>query len=94
MQNKTGNKWLDVQIVILTMVLAISLFLWNLFAKVGSLITTGSTSQSQPVTTFSSGAGSQSSPGTILLGGNAPQDQSNPSSSVPAPFTTTGSSRP
>jgi hypothetical protein len=33
MQNKPNKSWLDVQIVIITLVMTISLFLWNLFAS-------------------------------------------------------------
>ncbi len=86
MQNKT-NRWLDVQIVILALAMTFSLSLWNLFA--------GGSRSGNPVTASNPQGGTQSySPAQpaerIYLGGAAPSTFSN----APAPFASTGSSRP
>jgi hypothetical protein len=101
MQNKNSNRWLDVQVVIMTIAMTASLALWNLFAK-GQ---TGTISQVQPTK-------APSSPQvTIYFGNPAPQSQSvaapsytapadtapsisAPSNPAPVPVTTTRSSRP
>jgi hypothetical protein len=89
--NKPANRWLDVQIVILTLTMTLSLFLWNLFAGSNRPSNTGATANAQGVNTL---AVNPSQPRVrILLGGAAPQAPSQFSSSVPAPVTVTGSSR-
>lgn len=98
MIGKPANRWLDVQIVIASLGMAFSLFLWNIFAG-------GSQSTTQPVSTGSTNLApttqvdlvpTQAAPhssGTVLLGGSAPVVQ--PVVPVqPAPVTHTGSSRP
>jgi len=109
MQNKT-NKWLDVQIVIITLFMTISLFLWNLFAG-GSRSTSTVITTSAPVNPLpASSAQAQPSRVRILLGGAAPQQPSiaraqapaqaqvkapaKASAKAPAPVTVTSSSRP
>jgi hypothetical protein len=95
MQNKSANRWLDVQIVILTLSMALSLFLWNLFAGNSRTSTSGVTANLQPA---QAAFLPQPQPRVrILLGGAAPQAQvpsvSRGSSQPPAPVTITGSSR-
>jgi hypothetical protein len=91
MQNKPANRWLDVQIVILTLTMALSLFLWNLFAGGNRPSNSGATANAQGMNTV---AFAPSQPRVrILLGGAAPQAPIQFSSSVPAPVTVTGSSR-
>jgi hypothetical protein len=90
-QNKPANRWLDVQIVLLTLTMTLSLFLWNLFAGGGRQGSTGTTPTTQGVNTFAS---APSQPRVrILLGGTAPQAPSQFSFNAPAPVTVTGSSR-
>jgi hypothetical protein len=97
---KPTNRWLDVQIVIGSLGMAFSLFLWNIFAS-GSNNTV-----IQPVTNVQDSintnvqaiqvptqAASQSL-GTILLGGSTSQVQPAAPFVPPAPVTRTGSSRP
>ena len=108
MQNKNTNRWLDVQIVIITLVMTISLFLWNFFAG-GDRSTTTTAASSAPVDPPQ--VSSIPTPQVnvrILLGGAAPQQssvtnnqtqvQSRPAvkapAKAPAPVTVTGSSRP
>jgi cytoskeletal protein RodZ len=95
MQNKNTHRWLDVQIVIITIAMTVSLALWNLFAA-----------KSQPVTQAQPATSSVSSPQTTIYFGNpAPQASAitapsnnapafSAPSSAPAPITNTGSSRP
>jgi len=91
MQNKPANRWLDVQIVILTLTMTLSLFLWNLFAGGNRPSNSGTTVNAQGVNTV---AFAPSQPRVrILLGGAAPQAPSQFSFSAPAPVTITGSSR-
>ena len=90
MQNKTANRWLDVQIVILTIAMTASLFLWNLFAGGNNSTSSGNQASAQEVPATIA----QVQPRVhILLGGSAPQIQSQSPSSRPAPVTITGSSR-
>ena len=93
MQNKT-NRWLDVQIVIVTLALTFSLALWNLFAGGSRSVNSGTASNVQGAasqgTTLSSAAPRPQ--GRIYLGGAAPQSPS--IFNAPAPVTSTGSSRP
>lgn len=88
MQNKS-NRWLDVQVVIFTLALTFSLYLWNLFAG-------GNRSVNSATVTGSQTAGQSSilsqPQGRIYLGGSAPQSPS--TYNAPAPVTSTGSSRP
>jgi hypothetical protein len=103
MQNKSTNRWLDVQIVIITLFMTISLFLWNLFAggshSTNVVNTTSAQTDPLPVSSV------QAPPSSvrILLGGAAPQKPSVarvqapsqvPAKKAPAPVTTTSSSRP
>ena len=86
MQNKT-NRWLDVQIVILTLAMTFSLSLWNLFA--------GGNRSGNPVTASNPrGVAQAYSPAQpadrLYLGGAAPRTFTN----APAPLVSTGSSRP
>jgi cytoskeletal protein RodZ len=95
MQNKNSHRWLDVQIVIMTLAMTVSLALWNLFA-----------SKNQTVTQTQATTPSLSSPQvTIYFGNPAPQAPAitAPSNDTPAisapsaapmPVTTTRSSRP
>jgi hypothetical protein len=105
MQNKSANRWLDVQIVIATLTLTFSLALWNLFAGGSRPVSTGAnlTSQSQsvaspppasaPLPVASPPPASAPLPQVrIYLGGAAPQSPSIPS--APEPVTNTSSSRP
>ena len=94
MQSKPANRWLDIQIVIVTLVMTITLALWNLFARGSQVDTSVRTAQESVPPSVSS-----SQPFTrILLGGSAPQVRQAPSSSspysAPAPVTVTSSSRP
>ena len=102
--SKPANRWLDVQIVIATMSLTFSMFLWNIFASAPTTLT------AKPVPEPQAGmlpteTGDNSNPvtvpvqsfGRLLLGGSAPQSQSVSSAPVgvaPIPFTNTNSSRP
>ena len=88
MQNKT-NRWLDVQIVIVTLALTFSLALWNLFAGGSRSGNSGIATSSQGATLSSVASQPQ---GRIYLGGAAPQSPS--IFNAPAPVTITGSSRP
>jgi hypothetical protein len=106
MQNKS-NKWLDVQIVLITLFMTISLFLWNLFAG-GSRTTSTANTTSAPVNPLPASSIQTLPSGVrILLGGAAPQQPSiaqaqapaqtqvkAPAKKAPAPVTTTSSSRP
>ena len=90
-QIKPANRWLDVQIVILTLTMTLSLFLWNLFAGGNRPSNSGATANAQGMNTVAS---APSQPRVrILLGGAAPQAPSQFPSSAPAPVTVTGSSR-
>jgi hypothetical protein len=88
MQNKT-NRWLDIQIVIVTLALTFSLALWNLFAGGSRSVNSGLASNVNGATVSSSA--SQPQP-RVFLGGSAPQVPS--FFNAPAPVTSTGSSRP
>jgi len=109
MQNK-ANKWLDVQIVLITLFMTISLFLWNLFAG-GSRTTSTVNTTSAPANPLpAASTPTQPSNVRILLGGAAPQQPSvaraqapaqaqvkapaKAPSKAPAPVTVTSSSRP
>ena len=76
MQNKNANRWLDVQVVIITLVMTISLFLWNLFAG-GNRQISNVTTASQLVDPLPSSSVQTLPSGVrILLGGPAPQQLS------------------
>jgi hypothetical protein len=91
MQSKPTNRWIDVQIVIITLTMTLSLFLWNLFAGSDRQGNMGTAPSTQGVNTL---AFAPSQPRVrILLGGKAPQAPSQFSSRAPAPVTITGSSR-
>jgi hypothetical protein len=92
---KSANRWLDVQIVILTLTMTLSLFLWNLFAGGNRPSNSAAAANLQGLNAV---AVAPSQPRVrILLGGAAPQIQvpsvSRGSSQAPAPVTITGSSR-
>jgi hypothetical protein len=90
-QNNPANRWLDVQIVLLTLTMTLSLFLWNLFAGGNRPANSGAAANAQDVNTV---AFAPSQPRVrILLGGAAPQASLQISSGAPAPVTLTGSSR-
>jgi hypothetical protein len=95
MQNKT-KPWLNVQIVVTTFAMTISLALWNIFASSNHPTSSAAAPKTQTtggsqVIDISPPAVSQS-PLRIFLGGAAPQALSQPA--APAPLTITGSSRP
>lgn len=91
MQNKSTNRWLDVQIVLVTLTMTLSLFLWNVFAGGNRTSNSGAAANPQGVNTV---AVAPSQPRVrILLGGAAPQSPTQFSSGAPAPVTITGSSR-
>jgi len=95
MKYKT-NRWLDVQVVIVTLALTFSLTLWNLFAggsrSVNTVAASSQRGKSSPSYVPSASA-PQASP-RIYLGGAAPQPQSFNAPAAPAPVTSTRSSRP
>jgi hypothetical protein len=109
MQNKS-NKWLDVQIVLITLFMTISLFLWNLFAGGSRTTSTATTTSASANPLPDSSVQTLPSGVRILLGGPAPQQLSTTRiqtqvqaqskapakapSKVPAPVTVTRSSRP
>jgi len=93
MQNKSANRWLDVQIVIATLTLTFSLALWNLFAGGSRPVSTGANLTSQSQSVASPPPASAPLPQVrIYLGGAAPQSPS--ILSAPEPVTNTSSSRP
>jgi hypothetical protein len=102
MQNKPANRWLDVQVVIITLVMTLSLSLWTLFAG-GSKPTGNTNTAITPANPLpASSVPTPPSQVRILLGGAAPQKPSvaraqapaQTRSSAPAPVTVTSSSRP
>lgn len=87
-QNKSANRWLDVQVVIATLAMTFVLALWNMFAGSDRISNNNANLRSQTTTASSSVSSSPSASGTrILLGGSAP-------STAPRPLTVTSSSRP
>jgi hypothetical protein len=103
MQNKSTHRWLDVQIVLITLFMTISLFLWNLFAGGSRPSSTAAASNTQASPLPASSVQAQPGSVRILLGGAAPQKPSveraqapsqAPAKKAPAPVTTTSSSRP
>jgi hypothetical protein len=91
MQNKTTNRWLDVQIVILTITMTLSLFLWNLFASGNRQTVSGTVVDTLGISV--AGINASQPKVRILLGGAAPKSPGQISASAPAPVTVTGSSR-
>jgi hypothetical protein len=94
--NKPANRWLDVQIVVATLAMTLTLFMWNIFAGSSRLVNTGTVTN--PQTASVPNANPAQSSVRILFGSQAPQAASisNPPSrsSAPAPVVVTGSSRP
>ena len=96
---KPTNRWLDVQIVIGSLGMAFSLFLWNIFASGSNTTVTQPITSAQDsintnaqITQVPTQATSQLA-GTWLFGSSTTQVQ--PAVPVqPAPVTRTGSSRP
>ena len=99
MKYKT-NRWLDVQVVIVTLALTFSLTLWNLFAggsrSVNTVAASSQRGKSSPANGSSAApaASAPQAPTRIFFGGAAPQPPSYNAPAAPAPVTNTGSSRP
>ena len=99
MKKKPTHRWLDMQVVIGTLALTMSLGLWRLFAVAPPQASAGAAPTAMgpsPVSpTPSSPIPSVSAPlstGRILLGGAAPRPPS--ASGGSSPVTVSGSSRP
>jgi hypothetical protein len=103
MQKRTGNRWLDIQIVIATLAMTFTLALWNIFAGASRADAVQTVTQTETKPTTNTAVQQSALPATRLyLGGSAPQAAPSISSapaasspvSAPAPAVVTGSSRP
>lgn len=99
MKKKPGHRWLDAQVVIGTLSVAASLWLWRLFAVAPQAVAAGAPLTPTEPATVAAPIGTQAGPVVslpstrILLGGAAPRPPSVDSGGGPAPVASTGSSR-